>query len=169
MTISFKRLTAAEPNCRRLALVTLLYLLPAFQALLPVEDPDLWWHLRTAQWIIEHGQVPLYDPFSFYGAGNPWVAYSWLYEILVYGLFKAFGLVGIVWFTVVMSLLIAVALHRLVRRAKLPFLMELIVVALALSSMKPIISPRSWLFSILFFAVELNVAFRVRSGGKPIL
>jgi hypothetical protein len=47
--------------------------------------------------------------------------------------------------------------------------MELVVVALALSSMKPIVSPRSWLFSILFFAVELNVAFRVRSGGKPAL
>ena len=140
----------------------LIYLVPAYQALLPIDDPDIWWHLRTGQWIIEHGQVPFQDPFSAYGAGKPWIAYSWLYEILVYGLFRAFGLVGIVWFTVIMSLLIALALHFLVRRAKLPFLMELVVVALALSSMKPIISPRSWLFSILFFAVELNVAFRVK-------
>jgi hypothetical protein len=169
MPISLKRLADAEPNFRRLLLVTLLYLLPAFQALLPVEDPDLWWHLRTGQWIVDHGQVPFEDPFSAFGSGKPWIAYSWLYEILVYGLFRAFGLVGIVWFTVVMSTLIALALHVLVRRAKLPFLMELIVVALALSAMKPIYSPRSWLFSILFFAVELNVALRVRSGGKPVL
>jgi len=169
MPIPFKRLAAAEPNFRRLLLITLLYLLPAFQALLPVEDPDLWWHLRTGQWIIEHGQVPFEDPFSAFGSGKPWIAYSWLFEIFIYRLFRAFGLVGIVWFTVVMSLLIALALHVLVRRAKLPFLMELIVVALALSSIKPIVSPRSWLFSILFFAVELNVALRVRSGGKPAL
>lgn len=169
MPIPFQRLADMEPNFRRLLLVTLLYLLPAFQALLPVEDPDLWWHLRTGQWIIEHGQVPLQDPFSVYGAGKPWIAYSWLFEILVYGLLRAFGLVGIVWFTVIMSLFIALALHCLVRRAKLPFLIELILLALALSAMKPIYSPRSWLFSILFFAIVLNVAFRVRSGSRPVL
>jgi hypothetical protein len=169
MPISLKRLADAEPNFRRLLLVSLLYLLPAFQSLLPVEDPDLWFHLRTGQWIIEHGQVPFQDPFSTYGANRPWLIYSWLFEILVYGLFKAFGLVGIVWFTAVMSLLIALALHFLVRRAKLPFLMELILLALALGGMKTLYSPRSWLFSILFFAVELNVALRVRSGGKPVL
>lgn len=169
MPIPLQRLADAEPNVRRLLLLTLVYLLPAFQALLPVEDPDLWWHLRTGQWIIEHGRVPWEDPFSLYGAGKPWIAYSWLYEILIYGLFKAFGLVGIVWFTVGMSLLIALALHHLVRRAKLPFLMELILLALALSSMKPIYSPRSWLFSILFFALELDIALRVRRGAKPIL
>ena len=166
MPISLQRVADMEPNIRRLLLVTLLYLLPSFQALLPVEDPDLWWHFRTGQWIIEHGWVPLQDPFSVYGAGKAWIAYSWLYDILVYDLFRAFGLVGIVWFTAAMSLLIALALHCLVRRAKLPFLIELILLALALSAMKPIYSPRSWLFSILFFAVELNVALRVRSGGK---
>jgi hypothetical protein len=27
-------------------------------------DPDLWWHLRTGQWIVETGHVPRADPFS---------------------------------------------------------------------------------------------------------
>lgn len=169
MPISSRRLAELIPNIRRLLLVVLLYLLPAFQGLLPVEDPDLWWHLRTGQWIIEHGQVPFQDPFSAYGAGKPWVAYSWLFEILIYGVHERFGLVGIVWFTVVMSLLIALAFHHLVRRVKLPFLMEIIVLALALSGMKPIYSPRPWLFSILFFALVLDVALRVRGGAKPVL
>jgi hypothetical protein len=167
MPIPFQRLADMELNFRRLLLVTLLYLLPAFQALLPVEDPDLWWHLRTGQWIIEHGQVPFQDPFSVYGAGKPWIAYSWLYEILVYGLFRAFGLVGIVWFTVVMSLLIALAIHQLIRRAAFPFLVEVILVAICLASLKPSLSPRPWLFSILFLALELWLLFGIRRGWKP--
>ncbi len=28
-------------------------------------DPDLWWHLRTGQWVVETGHVPHSDPFSF--------------------------------------------------------------------------------------------------------
>src|SRR6187200_1203291 len=33
-------------------------------------DQDIWWHLRTGQWIAEHGQVPVTDPFSQYGQGK---------------------------------------------------------------------------------------------------
>src|SRR5207249_11491916 len=58
----------------------LLYLIPASQALLPIDDPDIWWHLRTGQWIIEHHWVPATDPFSAYGMGKPWVAYGWLLD-----------------------------------------------------------------------------------------
>jgi hypothetical protein len=35
-------------------------------------DPDLWWHLRTGQWIVETGHVPHTDPFSFTRQGRPW-------------------------------------------------------------------------------------------------
>ena len=88
--------------------------------MVPLVDPDIWWHLRTGQWIVEHAQVPATDPFSAYGMGNHWVAYSWLFEVLVYGLFTKFGLMGILVFTVAMSLLIALALHSALRRMELP-------------------------------------------------
>jgi hypothetical protein len=155
-----------EKECRRTLLWVLVYLIPAFQAMLPVEDPDLWWHLRTAQWIVAHRQVPMVDPFSTYGTGKPWVAYSWLFELIVYGLHQAFGLVGIVALTVVMALLIALVLHCLIRPAKLPFVLEIGILAAALGSLKPLITQRSWLFSILFFAIELHLLFYVRRTGK---
>src|SRR5258705_727283 len=141
-----------EKECRRTLLWVLVYLISAFQAMLPVEDPDFWWHLRTAQWIVAHRQVPMVDPFSTYGMGKPWVAYSWLFELIVYGLHSAFGLVGIVGLTVVMSLLIALVLHATIQPAKLPFVLEISILAVALGSLKPLITPRSWLLSILFFA-----------------
>ncbi|MGD0215652.1 MAG: hypothetical protein ABSB87_20710, partial [Terriglobales bacterium] len=51
-------------------------------------DPDLWWHLRTGQWIMETGHVPHFDPFSFTRAGEPWVSHEWLSEVVFYELWK---------------------------------------------------------------------------------
>jgi hypothetical protein len=138
-------------------MVMLLYCIPASQAMVPVIDPDIWWHFRTGQWIFRHGQVPVTDPFSAYGMGKPWVAYSWLFEVLVYSLFTKLGLIGILVFTVSMSLIIALVLHRALRRAGLPFTAEVFFVAIALGAMSSLLSPRSWLFSILFFTLELFI------------
>jgi hypothetical protein len=54
-------------------------------------DPDLWWHLRTGQWIVETGHVPHTDPFSFTRAGSPWIAHEWLSEVIFYALWKLAG------------------------------------------------------------------------------
>ena len=164
-------LANSEKTLRRLVIVVLLYSIPASQAMVPLIDPDIWWHLRTGQWIVDHAQVPATDSFSAYGMGKRWVAYSWLYEILVYALFTKLGLMGILVFTVSMSLLIALVLHGVLRRARLPFIAEVFLVAVALGAMSSLLSPRSWLFSILFFTVELFILFHVRRTDKitPLL
>jgi hypothetical protein len=54
-------------------------------------DPDLWWHLRTGQWIVENGHVPHSDPFSFTRAGHAWVAHEWLSDVIFYELRKHAG------------------------------------------------------------------------------
>ncbi|MGH7824018.1 MAG: hypothetical protein ACREQ7_02390 [Candidatus Binatia bacterium] len=159
-------LLSSEKSIRRLAILTLVYLIPSFQAMLPVDDPDIWWHLRAGQWILQQGSVPTEDPFSAYGSGKPWIAYSWLFEVLVYALYDQWGLMALLLLAVLMSLLIALVVHLLIRRGELPFLPEMTVLALALASMKPMISPRPWLFSILFFAAELLVLFEARRTGR---
>ncbi|MPZ78044.1 MAG: hypothetical protein GEU77_16160 [Deltaproteobacteria bacterium] len=158
-----------KETIRRLAIWTLVYLIPAYQAMLPIEDPDIWWHLRTGQWVLSHGYVPTEDPFSLSGAGKPWLAYSWLFEVLVYGLYDYFGLAGLVAFTVAMSLAIAATIHLLIRRARLPFLAEVALLAMIFASLKPMLSPRPWLFSILFTVIELVVISHVRRSRKLTL
>ncbi len=54
-------------------------------------DPDLWWHLRTGQWIVETGHVPHSDPFSFTRAGHAWVSHEWVSEVVFYELWKHAG------------------------------------------------------------------------------
>ena len=164
-------LANSEKTLRRLVIVVLLYCIPVSQAMVPLGDPDIWWHFRTGQWIFSHGEVPRTDPFSAYGMGKPWVAYSWLFEILVYALFTKLGLIGILVFTVSMSVLIALVLHGALRRSGLPFIAEFFFVAVALGAMSSLFSPRPWLFSILFFTVELFILFLVRRTARfaPLL
>ena len=159
------RVPSKETICR-LTIWTLVYLIPAYQAMLPIEDPDIWWHLRTGQWIVAHGHVPIEEPFSMFGAGKPWIAYSWLFEVLVYGLYRNFGLTGLVAFTVTMSLVIGLTIHVLVRRARLPFVAEVLLLAVIFASLKPLLSPRPWLFTILFTGIELLLISSLRHSWK---
>jgi len=62
-------------------------------------DPDLWWHLRTGEWIVQTGQVPHNDPFSFTRAGRPWVSHEWLSEVLFYGIWRFASWAGLIVFS----------------------------------------------------------------------
>jgi hypothetical protein len=59
-------------------------------------DPDVWWHLKTGQYITEHKSVPHTDPFSYTRAGEPWVAHEWLSELLMYNLLRFAGWGGLI-------------------------------------------------------------------------
>jgi hypothetical protein len=61
-----------------------------------VTDPDVWWHLKTGQYIAEHKSVPHTDPFSYTRAGEPWVAHEWLSELLLYELERTAGWGGLI-------------------------------------------------------------------------
>src|SRR5882724_13408502 len=76
-----------------------IYSMLAINAMQPVFSSDVWWHLRTGEWIVEHRAVPSTDPFSISGRGRPYVAYSWLYEVLLFAGYHAFGHWGLIVFT----------------------------------------------------------------------
>jgi len=55
---------------------------------LPLGDPDQFWHLQVGQYIVTHMAVPVTDPFSFTMAGRPWTAHEWLYEVVMYLVYR---------------------------------------------------------------------------------
>ena len=44
-----------------------------------VDGSDLWWHLASGQYIWQHGEIPLADPFSHTATGHSWTNHSWLW------------------------------------------------------------------------------------------
>src|SRR5437764_3428675 len=61
-----------------------------------LNDPDIWWHMRNAQYLFQHHQFPRFDTYSFTVAGHPWINHEWLAEIPFYLAYQAFGFTGIV-------------------------------------------------------------------------
>ena len=53
-------------------------------------EGDMWWHLATGQWILQHHAWPTHDFFSFTAYGNPWIADQWLGDIMI-AVFWALG------------------------------------------------------------------------------
>ena len=85
-------------NARALFAGVLFLGLLAMTARTPT-DPDLWWHLRTGQWMVENKQIPHTDSFSFTRSGEPWIAHEWLSEIVFYELWRGAGWAGLIAFS----------------------------------------------------------------------
>ncbi len=155
----------------RALMLIALYAIPLVVALRPVADPvldpDVWWHLSVGQWVVEHGTVPDHDPFS--RPDQPWLAYSWLYEVLVYALWSRFGLAGVVVYRAVLALAVVAAVHRLVARPEPRFLVAIGLTGAAVLALAPLFSERPWLFTILFATLTLDVVLDLRAGRKTAL
>lgn len=131
-----------------------------------VTDTDLWWHMAVGRWIVEHGAIPRTEPFSAYGAGKPFEAYSWLFELIVFWFYQKLGLIGIVVFSSAMTVSITAAVHHLVRRMNSTFLLGIGITFFAVYTMGRLYTPRPWLASMLFFALELDILMKARKTGE---
>lgn len=64
----------------------------------PIEDLDIWWHLKTGQWISQTGVIPKTDIFSYVIGGKPWVTFEWLSQWFFYKIWAAEGPAGLIAF-----------------------------------------------------------------------
>jgi hypothetical protein len=154
-----------EETVRRTLILTALYFIPAMFILQPVvSDPDIWWHLQTGRWIIEHGTLPITDPFSAFGEGKSWTAYSWLFEIGMYELVSVFGESAIIAYTLVGVWLVMLVMHRVIATRCTQFVLYGALMAAGTLAIARLFTPRPWLLTILFFAITLEVVLLVRAG-----
>jgi hypothetical protein len=61
--------------------------------LAPVRAYDFFWHLATGRWITEHRALPLCDPFALASERVPWINGEWLFQLLLYAVYAAGGIV----------------------------------------------------------------------------
>lgn len=83
-------------------------LLAYFSLVTNSADPDMFWHIATGRWIVEHRTIPTHDVFSWYGVahGSRWLPQEWLSDVLFFAVHRLAGFPGLYAFT---SLLAGVA------------------------------------------------------------
>ena len=88
------------------AQAALLCVLAVMSARSNLNDPDMWWHLKTGQIIASSRSIPTTDLFSFTTNHQASIPQEWLSQLSMYALFKLAGFSGVaVWLCVVGSLL----------------------------------------------------------------
>jgi hypothetical protein len=88
----------------------------ALFGLAPLAGLDLWMHLTLGRWIWAHGWVPSTDPFSYITEGQPFIAHSWLAEVVFYRVEQTAGTMGLM---LLRFALISLALTAALKTARL--------------------------------------------------
>ena len=74
------------------AVLLLVFLLGCHE----LADSDLWWHLRTAQLMVDRGAVPRTDWFAYSSPNARWINLNWLWELAADGLWQLTGVPGLI-------------------------------------------------------------------------
>ena len=115
-------------------------------------DPDLWWHLKAGQQIIDTRSIPHTDDYSFTKQGSEWVAHEWLSEVIMAAIYRVTGLVGLV---TIFSLVIVIALWLMYRRCDGRPYAAGIALVLAAAASSPLFGVRPQMLTLLLASVYI--------------
>ncbi len=125
--------------------------------------PEVWVHLRTGSWILENRAIPHTGLFSQY-SNLAWNDSSWAFDLLLGVAYKFFGLRAIPMLLMLLKAAIAAGTFLLAYSRRGDFWKAVALSALAqyvLSGLQPL----PYVFSILFFAIELRLLVSSRAIG----
>lgn len=130
----------------------LSWLLPLLLMLLLTHvpaDPDMWWHLRNGQEMVQLRRILLEDRFSYTRYGAPWVNVFWLSDLLLYGIYRVSSYFGLAFFAALVGAILFTLFYQ--RAKATPYLSALLVLLLAIA-IAPFWSVRPQILSFLLLA-----------------
>ncbi len=147
------------------ALLGLLLAVAAFvSARLNLGDPDTWWHLAVGDRILTTGTWPTTDPYSSTVAGQEWIAYEWLGEVLMAAVARAGAVPGLTALLVALSAVFLLLLFgyafRRCGNSKAAFLATLLMVPLLVGGGSFTLRPQLLGYSFLVVALIVLESFR---------
>jgi len=116
-------------------------------------DGDTALHTAIGNWVLDHGQVPVTDPFSFTQPHAPWLAVEWGTGVVFAALNHAVGLKGIVFLCGVMIAALLTVMLRTMLSAGSDLLLSIIMALLASNALSLHYHARPHLFTLLFLAI----------------
>lgn len=117
-------------------------------------DPDLWWHLKAGQQIIDTRSIPHTDDYSFTKQGSEWVAHEWLSEVIMDAIYRVTGLTGLV---TIFSLIIVIALWLTYRRCEGKPYAASIAIVLAAAASFPLFGVRPQMLTLLLASIYILI------------
>ncbi len=136
--------------------IAVLFGLTAFSSNLEIKDLDLWLHVKTGQYIVEHRHIPSQDMLSCSIAGKPWLDHEWLFQVIAYGIHHTWGFDGLITMQVVVVFLTFLVLLLIAYRSDRQWL-AVFMLLLMLMIYQNRFTIRPDIFSLLFFALDMFI------------
>lgn len=127
-------------------------------------DPDLWWHIKTGQIILNTHHWPTVDAYSFTVAGHPWIAGEWVGDVLIATVARQAGLQGLDALLIGLGSAVMVALYGYAALRSGNSKAGLVVAAVLLVLANASFSLRPQMFGYLFLVLTLVALERFRQG-----
>jgi hypothetical protein len=139
----------------------------------PLGDPDIWWHLKTGQWMLEHGQLPSADPFTYTSPADlsPSIQRSlrsqWLGQLLFYSAYDLGGYPGLNFFKAFLVILPFVLIYLLSVRKRCSPVAAVLIMSPALltiltTSVLSFERPQAFSFSLIILLLLVMEQLRQR-------
>lgn len=136
-----------------------------------IKADDIWWHLKTGQYILENWTLPDLNIYSFTAPEHAWLPHEWLSEVVFYGLYAGLGFRGLILLGIVLNAVACGLVYRLTERySGSPYLSAMITLLAGLMMLGNY-SLRPYLFGNLFFIASLHAMEEPTAGGRlrPVL
>ena len=122
-----------------------------------ITDPDLWWHLRNAQYLFTTGHFPAADSYSYTAPGAAVLPFEWLAEMAYYLAFKWAGLPGVFLLVFLLCAAIVLGIFRLSYLASHDVTNSFLATVAAAILMAISIGARTLLFGWLYLVILLLI------------
>ncbi|MCX5696563.1 MAG: tetratricopeptide repeat protein [Candidatus Omnitrophica bacterium] len=151
-------------------LLCLIFFLIAAMYFRPIEIEDIWYHLKTGELIVTQGFLPFHDVYSYTSNNVEWFATQWLGDVIFYGAYRLFGLLGLQLFRCLFFTLIAVLLFFYLKRRLLLSTAAILTLAVSFALFNRLFC-RPFFFSYLFilFYFYILTLHHKNPFGKMIL
>ncbi len=154
------------PSRRGVAAFLVVGALASVLTLTRIADDDVFWHLATGRWIVEHGSVPSRDVFSIATEGAPWIPFEWGWDVTAYAVERAAGLAGVELLVTATWVAIGALLLGVMRRLGVSDAAAALTLGLALLAAHARMTPRPEAATALGLAVVVAILWRARSGPE---
>ena len=132
-------------------------------------DPDMYWHLASGRWMLDHHEILWSDVFSTTIAGRPYALGEWLGEVVLALAFAAGSWPGLVLLRSVLVAVAAFCAARLSRRGGASVAAAALVLAIGFVATRSRWTDRPALFTFVLFPLVLELLFAARAGSRRAL
>jgi len=137
-------------------LIALSFILLTLLLIHPVDNNDIWMHIKTGELIVKDMQIPRVDEYSYTVEGEVWLNHQWLSQVFYYIFYKLSGVNGVIFLQTILIFLAFLLFFQNIYK-KDNYLVPIILLILVIVFSQERYLARPLVFSLFLFSVFLFI------------